>query len=290
MNSMTGFGKGSFETDSKIYTIEVRSVNHRFIEIKMRLPKGLLSIEEKIDKAIKNTFKRGTFSIYLDIRNNGASPCELDVDLSIAESYFQAAEKVKNHLEMTSSLSLQDVLRYPDVIKSHGVEEEKVLWPAISNALDEALKTIGVRRRLEGEALKVDLIERLKLISKTLEVVDEDSLEVVKDYQIRLRERIESLLDQVPVNEDRIAYEVAAFADKSSITEELVRLRIHIKEFQRLLDAEEAVGRKLDFLIQEMNREINTIGSKSSVTTIANAVVVLKSELEKIREQVQNIE
>ncbi|AMP20489.1 hypothetical protein AZF37_04295 [endosymbiont 'TC1' of Trimyema compressum] len=290
MNSMTGFGKGSFETESKIYTIEARSVNHRFIEVKIRLPKGLLSIEEKIDKAIKNTFKRGTFSIYLDIRNNGTSPCELDLDLSIAESYFQAAEKVKNHLGMTSSLSLQDILRYPDVIKSQGVEEEDVLWPAVSNALNEALKTIGVMRRLEGEALKTDLLKRLQLISKTLEVVDEDSLEVVKDYQIRLRERIESLLDQVPVNEDRIAYEVAAFADKSSITEELVRLRIHIKEFERLLNDEDAVGRKLDFLIQEMNREINTIGSKSSVTTIANAVVILKSELEKIREQVQNIE
>ena len=212
------------------------------------------------------------------------------MDLTIAESYFQSAEKVKQHLGMTSSLSLQDVLRFPDVIKSHGVEAEDVLWPAISSALDEALKTIGVMRRLEGEALKEDLLKRLQLISKTLEIVDADSLEVVKDYQIRLRERIESLLDQVPVNEDRIAYEVAVFADKSSITEELVRLRIHIKEFERLLGTEEAVGRKLDFLIQEMNREINTIGSKSSVTTIANAVVILKSELEKIREQVQNIE
>lgn len=289
MNSMTGFGKGCFETDDKVYTIEVRSVNHRFIEVKMRLPRGLLSIEEKIDKAIKSTFKRGTFSIYLDIRNNGSSPSDLEVDLGIAESYFLAGEKVKDHLNLSSSLSLQDILRYPEVVKTHSPEEE-TLWPAISQALEEALEKMGEMRGLEGESLKKDLLGRLAFVSETVEVISQDSLDVVKDYQIRLRERIEELLDKVPVNEDRIAYEVAAFADKSSITEEIVRLRVHIEQFGLLLADKEAVGRKLDFLIQEMNREINTIGSKSNVTAIAAAVVTLKSELEKIREQVQNIE
>lgn len=290
MNSMTGFGKGVYELSGKRYTIEVRSVNHRFIELKMRLPKGLLAIEEKIDKALKNTFSRGSFSIYFTMETTEEGTKDLDVDLSLAKSYYEASLKARDFLGIEDHLTLKDIMLFSDVVRIGREDDEDVLWTGIGSAMEIAFEQLSEMRAAEGEALKKDITERISLLRGIVTEIEADSEGMVEVYQEKLEERIATLLDQVPVNEDRIAYEVAVFADKSNVTEEIVRLGIHLEQFESFFALKEPVGRKMDFLVQEMNREVNTIGSKSSVPAIAEKVVILKSELEKIREQIQNIE
>lgn len=291
MNSMTGYGKGIKETKERIYTIELRSVNHRFLEVKYRLPKGMLFIEEKIDKYIKSNFSRGSFSVFLNIENNKEFAQDFVIDFNLAESYYLAGKKLKEHFNMQYDLSLQDIIKYPEVISSNDKElDDDVVWNDILDALKNASDNILEMRRSEGEKLHEFFLQSLGYIKKNIYKIEELSDKVVIDYKEKLQERIKALLDSVPVNEDRIAYEVAAFADKSNITEEVTRLKVHLSHFAEYLQYREPIGRKMDFLIQEMNREINTIGSKSSATEIAAIIVDMKSELEKIREQVQNIE
>ena len=291
MNSMTGYGKGRGESYKKIYNIELKSVNHRFLEVKSRLPKGMLLIEDKIDKYIKEYFNRGSFSVYINIENNKDFKEELNINYNLAESYFNAGRHLKEHLNLSYDLSLQDIIGYPEVVSSQDKDEEQEdIWVYVKDALAEACKNLGVMRDSEGQKLKEDCLLRMDKIAGDIKEIEKFTDYVVDEYKTKLNERIKVLLDTVPINEDRLAYEVTAFADKSNITEEIVRLRIHIDHFKEFSDLKEPVGRKLDFLIQEMNREINTIGSKSSSTNIATIVVGIKSEIEKIREQIQNIE
>jgi uncharacterized protein (TIGR00255 family) len=288
---MTGYGKGIKETQERIYTLELRSVNHRFLEVKYRLPKGMLFVEEKIDKFLKANFNRGSFSVFLNIENNKEYKQDFNIDFKLAEAYFKAGQNIKEHFNLSYDLSLQDIIRYPEVISSNDKElDDEVIWNDIKEALESACNNVKVMRSNEGEKLKEFFIESLEIINANISEVDKYADFVVGEYKEKLQDRIKTLLDSVPVNEDRIAYEVAAFADKSNITEEITRLKIHMTHFKEYFEINEPIGRKMDFLIQEMNREINTIGSKSSSTDIAVIIVTLKSELEKIREQVQNIE
>ncbi len=291
MYSMTGYGKGIKETQERIYTLELRAVNHRFLEVKYRLPKGMLFIEEKIDKFLKSNFNRGSFSIFLNIENNKEYKQDFIIDYKLAESYFKAGQNIKEHFKLSYDLSLQDIIRYPEVISSNDKElDDEVIWNDIKEALENACDNVKIMRSNEGEKLKEFFLESLEIIHTNIDEVNKYADFIVGEYKEKLQDRIKALLDAVPVNEDRIAYEVAAFADKSNITEEITRLKIHMTHFKDYFEANEPIGRKMDFLIQEMNREINTIGSKSSSTDIAVIIVTLKSELEKIREQIQNIE
>ncbi len=291
MYSMTGYGKGITETKERIYTLELRVVNHRFLEVKYRLPKGMLFVEEKIDKFLKTKFNRGSFSVFLNIENNKEYIKDFNIDFNLAESYFKAGQSIKSHFNLSYDLSLQDIIRYPEVISSNDKDiDDKKVWNDIKYALEKACNNVSEMRNDEGEKLKAFFLESLEFINKNIIELDKYAELVVGEYKEKLTERIKTLLDAVPVNEDRIAYEVAAFADKSNITEEIIRLKIHMTHFKDYFEINEPIGRKMDFLIQEMNREINTIGSKSTSTDIAVIIVSLKSELEKIREQVQNIE
>ena len=291
MRSMTGYGKGIKETKERIYTLELRAVNHRFLEIKYRLPKGLLFVEEKIDKFLKTMFNRGSFVVYLNIENNKEYIKDFKIDYNLAESYFKAGKSLKSHFNLSYDLSLQDIIRYPEVISSNDKEiDDKKVWNDIRDALEEACLNVENMRNEEGEKLKDFFTNSLAYINKSIVEVDKYAELVVNEYKEKLEDRIKALLDTIPVNEDRLAYEVAAFADKSNITEEITRLKIHLIHFEEYLEVIEPIGRKMDFLIQEINREINTIGSKSNSTDIAVIIVSIKSELEKIREQVQNIE
>ena len=291
MYSMTGYGKGIKETQERIYTLELRAVNHRFLEVKYRLPKGMLFVEEKIDKFLKANFSRGSFSVFLNIENNKEYKQDFNIDFKLAEAYFKAGQNIKEHFKLSYDLSLQDIIRYPEVISSNDKElDDEIIWNDIKEALETACENVKIMRNNEGEKLKEYFKESLEIININIDEVDKYADFIVGEYKGKLQERIKTLLDAVPVNEDRIAYEVAAFADKSNITEEITRLKIHMTHFKDYFEINEPIGRNMDFLIQEMNREINTIGSKSSSTDIAVIIVTLKSELEKIREQVQNIE
>lgn len=291
MYSMTGYGKGIKETQERIYTLELRAVNHRFLEVKYRLPKGMLFVEEKIDKFLKANFSRGSFSVFLNIENNKEYKQDFKIDFKLAEAYFKAGQNIKEHFKLSYDLSLQDIIRYPEVISSNDKElDDEVIWNDIKEALEAACENVRIMRKNEGLKLKAFFIESLETININIDEVDKYSDFIVGEYKEKLQERIKTLLDAVPINEDRIAYEVAAFADKSNITEEITRLKIHMTHFKDYFEINEPIGRKMDFLIQEMNREINTIGSKSSSTDIAVIIVTVKSELEKIREQIQNIE
>ena len=291
MYSMTGYGKGIKETQERIYTLELRAVNHRFLEVKYRLPKGMLFVEEKIDKYLKGNFNRGSFSVFLNIENNKEYTQDFNIDYRLAEAYFKAGQSIKSHFNLSYDLSLQDIIRYPEVISSNDKEiDDESIWNDIKDSLEIACSNVLEMRKDEGEKLEQFFRESLVVIDNNIKEVEKYADFVVGEYKDKLQERIKTLLDAVPVNEDRLAYEVAAFADKSNITEELTRLKIHMTHFKDYFNIKEPIGRKMDFLIQEMNREINTIGSKSSSTDIAVIIVSLKSELEKIREQVQNIE
>ena len=290
MLSMTGFGKGRREGLGKAFTVELRSVNHRFLEVKCRLPKGMLLIEEQMERLIKKYFQRGSFSVYLEIAPLPGGEKSLSVDYALAEAYLDAARSLKHHLSISGDLTLQDILRYPEVLTGERKGEEEDLWEPIREALQEACDNLLRMRQDEGGKLYADFEMRIGHVEELLSGISPLAELVVSDYREKLQQRLSTLLEAVPANEDRIAFEVAAFADKSSITEEIVRLGIHISHFRQEMLSREPVGRKLDFLLQEMNREVNTIGSKSTYPEISASVVEMKAEMEKIREQVQNLE
>lgn len=290
MNSMTGFGKGVYEGIDKTYTIELRSVNHRFLEVKMRLPKGMLSIEDKIEKIIKQTLGRGSVNVYINIEHLVGANKKIAIDLPLAKGYYEALKEIETEFGFKEDVSLKDLMKYQDILKLENISDEDEEWKAIKKALDSCLENVLQMRRVEGLSLKEDFKERTLVLEKLIAEIFSESEDVVASYQIKLRERISELLGGLEVNEEKIAHEVAFFADKASITEELVRLEIHLKQFKGMLEETIPVGRKLDFLIQEINREINTIGSKSNLPSISSRVIELKSEVEKIREQVQNVE
>lgn len=290
MNSMTGYGKGISEHSGIKYTIEIRSVNHRFLEIKCRMPKGMLAIEEKVERTLKDAFDRGSFVVHLDVDASSEGPREINLDYELAEAYYVAGHRLKEHLGLAYDLSLQDLIRYPEVIRSEEKEKDEDLWIAIEEAVKEAMKELMVMRAKEGAKLIVDLKDRIGLMEEAISTISGQSSTMVEEYHNKLRDRMRELLDTIPVDEDRLIHEAAVFADKSDVTEEITRLKIHLEHFRGYLALEEPIGRKLDFLIQEMNREVNTIGSKSASNDLAVVIVGLKSEMEKIREQVQNLE
>lgn len=290
MLSMTGYGKGRREGFGKAFTVELRSVNHRFLEVKCRLPKGMLQIEEQMERLIKQNYQRGSFSVFLEIIPVPGGGKTLSLDYDLAAAYLEAAMQLKHHLSIPGDLTLQDILRYPEVLSGDGRAAEEGLWEPIGEALQEACDSLLNMRQEEGQKLYADIKMRIARVEKHLAGISSLGDLVVAEYREKLQQRLSTLLEAVPVNEDRIAFEVAAFADKSSITEEIVRLGIHISHFRQEMESREPVGRKLDFLLQEMNREVNTIGSKSSYPDISATVVEMKSEMEKIREQVQNLE
>lgn len=290
MYSMTGYGKGIFEQAGKKYTIEIRSVNHRFLEIKCRMPKGMLAIEEKVERSLKEAFDRGSFVVHLDVDSSSEGVREINLDFELAKAYYAAGHRLKEYLGLPYDLSLQDLIRYPEVIRSEEKEKDEDLWIAIEEALKQAIEELQVMRAKEGAKLIVDLQDRIGLMEEAISTISGQSSRMVEEYHNKVRDRMRELLDTIPVDEDRLIHEAAVFADKSDVTEEITRLKIHLEHFRGYLALEEPIGRKLDFLIQEMNREVNTIGSKSSSNDLAVVIIGLKSEMEKIREQVQNLE
>lgn len=292
IKSMTGFGRGENSDDKRKFIIEMKSVNHRYNDIIVRMPRHLSYLEEKIKKMIKENIKRGRIEVYINLENINDSDFKIDINLNLAKEYKSALSLLNKELSLEDIIHLEDITKYPDIINVEKEEEdEDIIWDTLYPALDNAITNLESMRVREGEELVFDINKRVDYIKKMSNVVENRAPLVVEEYKIKLENRIKKLLDSpVEIDESKLANEVAYFADKANITEEIVRLYSHIEQLKDTLSSNDTVGRKLDFIIQEMNREANTIGSKASDIDITKDVVEIKSELEKIREQVQNIE
>ncbi len=292
-NSMTGYGKAERVVSGRKFTVEMKSVNHRFLEISLRIPQILFSLEAEIKRRMGEKFSRGKIDVAIRADGNGAAEGEtrLALNLPLVRNYHALLTQLKDELNITEEIALSTITGLRDVFMPvEAAEEAADLWGGFSPILDEAINNLSAMREKEGASLMLDLRDRLGMITGFLEEIAVRAPAVVLDYQKRLTERIRELIAGVELDESRLLQEVAIMAEKSDITEEIVRFRSHVEQFSGLLTGGDAAGRKIDFLLQEMGREINTIGSKSGDVGIARLVVEIKSELAKLREQAQNIE
>lgn len=291
VKSMTGYGRGESEHEGRSFTVEIRSVNHRFCEVVIRLPKYYVALEDRVRKLIQEKVSRGRLDVFVTVDDRGAGNKTVQVDKELAMAYYNALEDLRKTIGLEEKPGVVDIARLPDVIVLEEVQEDlEELWVLLSRAVDQAAGRLVEMRAAEGQRLKEDLLRRVAKLAEYTEAIARRAPLVVQEYRDKLQNRLKELVAEVEVDENRLAAELAFFADRSNITEELVRLRSHFQEMLSTLESDEAVGRKLDFLVQEMNREFNTIGSKSNDLDISSTVVAAKSEVEKIREQVQNIE
>ena len=295
IKSMTGFGRGEYADETGKVTVEIRAVNHRYLDISVKMPRRYSFAEEAIKAAIKEKLSRGKVEVNVSIDNAGKSDSDVKLDADLAAKYYDALSTLRDSFEFgeESKVSLSLLARMPDVIKTSAAEEdEETMTQRLVSAARKATDDICAMRETEGAKLAADLEARADTVSDIRTRIEKRAPEIEKEYAAKFKARIEELLDGVyEVPEERIALEAAIFADKANITEELVRLDSHVSQLRAFLKTDgEAIGKKIDFLIQEMNREANTIGSKSNDREITSMMLDLKAEIEKIREQVQNIE
>ncbi len=291
IKSMTGFGKCNGIQGDISFLVELKAVNHRYLEIQQKLSYGYGFLEDKIKSFLKEKISRGKLDVFVSIDVINSDLCTIDVNHGLVSSYVSALKEISQKYEVSFDVGASFIAKCSDVlsVKTLSVDEEKV-WNALKPFLAQAVTSLLNMRESEGLNIKNDLEFRAKKIIDMFSSIEPLSCESCEKYKQRLEKRILELLPIDDIAKQRITTEAAIFADKSDVTEEIIRLRSHFEQFFKLLNSDEAVGRKLDFLVQEINREVNTIGSKSSNTEISHIVVEIKAELEKIREQVQNIE
>lgn len=293
IRSMTGYGRSQAVVDTMNITVELKSVNHRYFEFNSRVPRNYGFLDEKLKSYIGSRVSRGKVECYISVENLEDDEIEILVNHSLAKSYLSALKDLAetNELNLRDDLAMSSLARYNDIFTVHKKEaDEEKIWNAVKSVAETAVDKFISMRENEGEKLKNDVLSRADLILQKVSVIEERSPETVKEYNDKLLARINEFLSDVQVDEQRILTECAIFADKVAVAEETVRLRSHIDQLRQFLESDEAVGRKTDFLVQEMNREANTIGSKAQDVTIARNVIDIKAEIEKIREQIQNIE
>ncbi|MBI5397816.1 MAG: YicC family protein [Verrucomicrobia bacterium] len=292
MKSMTGYGRGDCSRNGAKITVELNSVNRKQSDISVNLPRELVELEPRIRDVINARVSRGRLNVVI-VYHPGAnrSRAHIQVDTALAKAYFQATKKLHKELGVNGSVTLDSLLRAPGVVNLIEAEVNvEELWPLVEEALTKALDRLVKMREREGKHLAADLNKRLGIFRDGIGKIRAEAPNVVKRYQQQLHARIKAAGVDLPMDDERLLKEVVLFADRSDISEELTRLASHLDQFTGCLSAAEPVGRTLDFLSQEMNREINTIGSKANEIAISQTVVTLKAELEKIREQVQNVE
>ena len=290
--SMTGYGRAECQKDDYTYLAEIRSVNNRFIEINTRLPKAHMDLEQPLKKLIKSYCSRGSINLSISIGNSNENTGEWEVkpNLPLAEQYVTALQQIRDSLKLEGKIDLKSVVGIRDIVKLEPLAIDPANHELILNIATEALDSLQKMRKEEGINLQKDLEQRIDAIENHAAEIESWHPEVVKEYQNKLKERIKSLNEGMESDETRIAQETALLADRCDITEEITRLKSHLNQFRNFFNTNEPIGRKLEFITQEINREVNTVGSKSSNIKISNRVIEIKSELEKIREQVQNIE
>ena len=291
IKSMTGYGRSQMLVDGMNITVEVKSVNHRYFEFSSRLPRSYGFLDEKLKSFFMGKLTRGKMECYVQIETVEEPDTIISVNHPLVKGYLDAYKELAETYGLENNIKVSDISRVSDIfsIRKQAADEDKI-WAAVQAVAEEALNGFVSMREREGSRLREDVLSRLEIILENVSFIEERSPQTVKEYNEKLLGRLRELLADAHIDEQRILTEAAIFADKIAVAEETVRLRSHISQMRSFLDSDEAVGKKMDFLIQEFNREANTIGSKAQDVEIARRVVAVKAEIEKIREQIQNIE
>ncbi|MDO5398587.1 MAG: YicC/YloC family endoribonuclease [bacterium] len=291
LKSMTGYGRQEMIADGKKILVEIKSVNHRFADYNIKLPRHLGFLEDKVKKLASEYITRGKIDIYVNIESSEEADKDILLNTELAKGYIDALHKLRDEFGLKDDITVSSVASYTDIFRAERREEdEEALWQAVKSVMEQALSAFVAMRSREGERIEQDLVARVAYMKELAAKVEERSPQTVREYRERLYAKIKEVLEDRTVDEARVLTEAAIFADKVAVNEETVRLSSHFDEFNEIIASGEPAGRRLDFLIQEINREVNTIGSKAQDLAIAKIVVTLKGEIEKLREQIQNIE
>ena len=290
IKSMTGFGKVSETFQGREYQIEIKSVNHRYLDISIKLPRQLNYLEEPIKKVINSKLKRGKLDIILSFENYSQEGRKIKLNKELAKMYIEELKSLADEEGISSNIEVVDIAKFPDILNLKVEQDDDTIKNEAINVLEKAVDQLYEMRQIEGKRIAEDLLKRIEIIDDKVTKISEKSTGLIQEYVVKLEGRVREILQTEEIDKSRIAQEVVIYADKCSIEEEITRLKSHVSQFKDLLQSDGAVGKKLDFLVQEMNRETNTIGSKSACLEITNSVIDIKTELENIREQIQNIE
>lgn len=289
IKSMTGFGRGEYENEGRTYTVEIKSVNHKYSDINIRLPRFLNSVEDKIRKRISSVISRGKVDVFITFENYSNKGTNIRINKELAKEYIKELKELAEETDLKFDVNVIDISKFPEILKIEEDENEELISNELMLAVDDALEKFVSMREIEGQKLVEDIEKRIYSIQGKVKEITQFSSTLVEEYIEKLEARVNELL-KVAVDETRLMQEIVIFSDKSSIEEELTRLDSHISQFLNLIKGESPIGKKIDFLIQEINRETNTIGSKANCLEITNRVIEIKTEVENIREQIQNIE
>lgn len=290
IKSMTSFGRSKYTVNEREYIVEIKSVNHKYSDIAIKITKNISYLEELVRKTTLNYITRGKIEIFISQINNSNKGKEISLNTELAKKYIQELNKLAEQNNIINNITVMEIAKLPDVLNFRNEQDEEIISKELMICLEEALKNLIHMREIEGEKIAEDLIIRLKKIEKKVEEISKLSTRLIEEYIVKLKSRIQELLNTDIIDQNRLAQEVVIYADKSSIEEEITRLKSHISQNIDLLKNGGCIGKKLDFLAQEMNREINTIAAKANCLSIIDLVIDIKTEIENIREQVQNIE
>lgn len=290
IKSMTGFGRNSLEKESRTYSVEIKSVNHKYNDISVKIPKSISYLEEKVKKEITANISRGKIDVSITFDNNSTKGKNIKINKDLANMYIQELKELAQQNNINSNIEVTEISKFPDVLVLENIDDEETVWKELSECLNYAINNFIEMRKVEGQKISEDLDKKINEVSLKVQEISKFSTRLVDDYIVKLETRIKEILKTDIIDKDRLAQEIVIYADKCSVEEEIIRLNSHICQFKDLIKENIPVGKKLDFLMQEMNREINTIGSKTNSLEITNLVIDIKTKLEDIREQVQNLE
>ncbi len=291
IRSMTGYGKSTLSVDGREYQMEIKSVNHRYLDISVKMPKTISYLEDTIKKQISEKIKRGKVDVFVTFENNSQEGRNIQINKELAKMYIKQLKELAEEEKILSNIEVMDIAKIPDILTVKADEDDEKIKEEIIQTTQEAVNKIIEMKSIEGSKIEQDLLARIDNIENKIEEISKKSTGLIEEYVVKLEKRIKEILKTEEIDKSRLAQEVVIYADKCSVEEEITRLRSHIYQFKSLItDQNETIGKKLDFIIQEMNRETNTIGSKANNLEITNGVIDIKTELEDIREQVQNIE
>ena len=290
IKSMTGYGRGNISKNDREYQIEIKSVNHRYLDISVKMPRQLSYLEDAIKKEISSKVKRGKIDVFITFNNNSLEGRKIKINTELAHIYIEELKRLSEKENILSDIQVTEISKYPDVLNIQNEQDEDIIKIEVIEVLSDAIDNFISMRQDEGSKISEDLLKRLEYIKVKVNEISQLSTGLIEEYVVKLETRIKEILKDQEIDKQRLAQEVVIYADKCSVEEEITRLNSHILQFKNLLNSDEAVGKKLDFIVQEMNRETNTIGSKANNLDITKRVIDLKTEIENIREQIQNIE